>query len=81
MSKTIRIKDVVHTRTWVNNEGKTMFHNTPIGGIIQTETGSWMLKLDFVPTDITNGFIMLFDIKARKAVAPVVQQTTEQAPF
>ena len=64
MSK--RIKDAVFSTKFVNSAGETKYHNTKIGSVIQCDNKSIMLKLDFIPTDLSKGVIMLFDITIKE---------------
>jgi len=64
MSK--RIKDAVFSTKFVNSAGETKFNNTKIGSVIKCDNGSVMLMLDFIPTDLSKGVIMLFDIKVKE---------------
>lgn len=76
---TKRIKDVVFSRSFENNAGETKYFNTRIGSIIKNDNGSVMLKLDFIPTDINSGVMMLFDIQ--KPEDKPSKKNKEEVPF
>ena len=71
------IKDLVFSVKYGETQGKPLYQNTTIGRIIKCDNGSLVMKLDFIPTNLADGVIMVFDRKEKPAPKPAI----EDAPF
>lgn len=56
-----KIRDIVFSTKLESGAYK----NVNIGAVIKCDNGSELIKLDFIPTDLNKGALMLFSIKEK----------------